>query len=107
ARQAEQARGRVAWLRPRRDRADLDEAEAQPEQRVDVGAVLVQARGQAHRVGEVETERAGGEGPRRGAEKGARAHAVRALELPEAGPVGALGLQAEQNRAQRAVLLRR
>src|SRR3546814_15045581 len=57
ARQPEHARLRVARLRLWRDRADLDEAEAQRQQRVDVGAVLVQPRGQADRVAEGHAER--------------------------------------------------
>src|SRR3546814_15665581 len=60
ARQPEHARLRVARLRLWRDRADLDEAEAQRQQRVDVGAVLVQPRGQADRVAEGHAERARG-----------------------------------------------
>lgn len=50
-RQAEQARPGIARLRSRSDGADLDEAETELAEPVDGVAVLVQARGQPHRVG--------------------------------------------------------
>ncbi len=53
-RQPEQTRPGIARLRPRRDAAELDEAEAECGERVDVLGVLVEARREAHRVGEVE-----------------------------------------------------
>ena len=70
--QAEHARLRIARLRPRRDRADLDEAEAQRQQRVDVRAVLVQAGGQADRVGNVRPKALVGSGAGCGASSGLR-----------------------------------
>ena len=54
ARQAEQARARVAGLRPRRHGADLEEAEAQAGERIDVRCVLVQARSKTYGIGELE-----------------------------------------------------
>ena len=51
-RQAEHARFRIARLRARRDGAHFDGAKTQVGQRIDVGAILVQARGQADRVRE-------------------------------------------------------
>ena len=53
-RQAEQPRLGVARLRARRDGADFDETEAQLGKAVDGRAILVQAGGQADRVGEVQ-----------------------------------------------------
>jgi hypothetical protein len=50
-RQAEHARLRITRLRLRRDRADLDEAESQRQQRIDMGAVLVEPGGEADRFG--------------------------------------------------------
>jgi hypothetical protein len=55
--QPEHPRLRVARLRPRRDGADLDEAEAEREQRVDAARVLVEAGGQADGRRELEPER--------------------------------------------------
>jgi hypothetical protein len=47
-------------LRFRRHRADLDEAEAEPQQRIRHLGALVETRGHADRIGEVEPERAHG-----------------------------------------------
>jgi len=49
--QPEQPRLRISNLRPRRDGADLDAAEAQPAERVDRVAFLVQPRRQTDAVG--------------------------------------------------------
>ena len=54
----EQARARIATLRPRRDAADLDESEAEAKCAVRHLAVLVEACGEADGVGEVEPENA-------------------------------------------------
>ena len=54
--EAEQPRPRIAALRLRRHRADLDKAEAEPQQRVRHLGVLVEARGHADRIGEIEAE---------------------------------------------------
>jgi hypothetical protein len=51
--QAEEARFRVAGLGARRGAADLEKAEARARQRCDRLGVLVEARGQAHGVGQV------------------------------------------------------
>ena len=48
---------RIAGLRPRRHGADLDEAEAEREQRVGHLAVLVEAGGEPDRIGEIEAEK--------------------------------------------------
>ena len=52
----EQARPRIAGLRPRRHGADLDKAEAEAQQRVRHLRVLVEAGGDADRIGEIEPE---------------------------------------------------
>ena len=52
----EQARARIARLRLRRHGADLDEAEAEPEQRIGHLGVLVEPGRHADRIGEVEPE---------------------------------------------------
>src|SRR5712691_3438066 len=56
-RQPEQARLGIARLRSRRHRPDLDEAEAQLRQRVDVLRVLVEAGCQADRIRKLQPER--------------------------------------------------
>ena len=48
-------------LRPRRQRADLDEAEAEPQQRARRFGVLVEAGGKPERIGEIQAEGANGE----------------------------------------------
>ena len=57
-RQPEQARLRVARLRTRRDGADLDEAETERAECVEVLAVLVQPGRKPDRVGKLDAERA-------------------------------------------------
>ena len=52
----EQARPRIAGLRQRGDGTDLDEAETEPQQRVRHLRVLVEAGGNADRIGEIEPE---------------------------------------------------
>ena len=52
----EQARARIAGLRQRGDRADLDEAETQPQQRVRDLRVLVETRRDPDRIGKIEPE---------------------------------------------------
>ena len=54
--QAEEPRFRIAGLRARRDRPNLDEAKAEPQQCVRHLPVLVETRGQSHRVREIEAE---------------------------------------------------
>ena len=61
ARQAKQPRPGIAGLGARRQRADLDEAEAGAEQRAGNLGVLVEARRHAERIGERQTERRDGE----------------------------------------------
>ena len=51
----EQARPRIARLRPRRERADLDEAEAQPEHLLRHLGILVEARGEPDGRREIES----------------------------------------------------
>ena len=54
--QSEQPRPRIADLRLRRHRADFDEAETEPQQRVGHLRVLVEARGHADRIGKIQAE---------------------------------------------------
>jgi hypothetical protein len=70
--EAEEARRRIARLRPRRHRAGLDEAEAEPQHRVRHLGMLVEAGGESDGIGEFpppqrdgEARRIGGEGARR------------------------------------------
>ncbi len=49
----EDARTLIAGLGPRRHRSDLDEAEAQPQQRIGNRGVLVKARGNSDRIGKI------------------------------------------------------
>ena len=56
-RQPEQARTRIARLRQRRHRAGLHEAEAETRQRAHHPGVLVEAGGDADRVGEAQPHR--------------------------------------------------
>ena len=53
SRNAEQARPRIARLRPRRHAAQFEEAEAERGERVDVLGVLVEAGGEADRIREI------------------------------------------------------
>ncbi len=74
-RQPEHPRARVARLGLRRDRSDLDEPEAHPQERVRRLGILVEAGGHADRVRELEPERAHlqariGRDPRRPARAG-------------------------------------
>ncbi len=93
--QAEQARARVAGLRPRGGGADLDEAEAGAAERGEGVGVLVEAGGEAERVRQVEAGEAGGE-PRRGDR--ARARAEAGAEPEDGEPVRGLGIEAAQER---------
>ena len=91
----EQPRPRISRLRPRRDRADFDVAEAQRAQRVEVVAVLVETRGQADRMRKTKAQksrRRGGRGPMARASKGA-ASSSRAGQA-----MRALGRQSLQHR---------
>ena len=54
--QAKQPRPRIAALRLRRHRADLDKAETEPQQRVRHLGALVEARGHADRIGKIQAE---------------------------------------------------
>ena len=54
--EAKQPRPRIAALRLRRHRADFDKAETEPQQRVGHLRALVEARGHADRIGEIQAE---------------------------------------------------
>ena len=96
ARQAEDARARVARLRPGRQRADLGEAQAKGEQRVRHLGVLVKAGGDAERVGKGEAERLDREARVVRCGLAPRAEAQRAQRQP----VRRLGVEPQQERMQ-------
>jgi len=102
-RQAEQARLRIAGLRARGDGADFDEAETQREQCIDVLAILVQAGGQADRIGEGQPEH--GARHRRDAcgQQRRGAGAVGQVQCGQAEAVGALGVEREQEGAGKRI----
>ena len=54
--EAKQARARIAGLRPRRNGAGLDKAEAEPQQHVRHFRILVETRRHADRVGKIQSE---------------------------------------------------
>ncbi len=105
--QAEHARLRVAGLRPRGHGADLDETEAQRQQCVDVLAVLVHAGGHTDRVGKGQSEQLGRQRRTRAGQQADAAGVERKVDRLEADPVGAFGVQAEQERAGEGVHRRR
>src|SRR6185369_2474157 len=95
-RNAEQARLRVAVLGARRDRADFEETEAEPGQAVDVVAVLVQAGGEADRIGELEAhdlDRAGGD---RLGQAAGKAGGIQERDAAHADTVGGFGVEREE-----------
>ena len=69
--QPEEPRLRIARLRPRRRRADLEKAEAGPRQRRQRHGVLVEARGEPHRVRQLQPGQPRAQ-PRRGDRPAAR-----------------------------------
>ena len=84
----EHPRRRIALLGKRRDRADLDEAEAEGKDRVRHLAILVEAGGHADRIGKVEAEEvlpqariAGGGGPKRHRRQRFQRQAVRGFRI--------------------------
>ena len=102
-RQPEHARLRIARLRLRRHRADLDEAEAQREQRIDVRAVLVEAGGQADRIRERQPERLGRQRLRPAGQQRIEPAAVSRFQRRQPERVRALGVELEQERAGESV----
>ena len=102
-RQAEHARFRVAGLRLGRDRADLDEAEAQRQQCVDVRAVLVETRGEANWIREGQAEGLGREGSRFARHQRIETGAVRSLKRVERERMRTLGVETEQEWARKPV----
>ena len=91
-RQAEHARLRVAGLRARRHRADLDEAEAERGQRVDVFAVLVEPGGQADGVGKVKPHHRDRVRLERTGEQAGNAGAVEKIDAGHTQTVGEFGV---------------
>jgi hypothetical protein len=94
--QAEQAGLGIAGLGPGRHRAHLDEAEAELAQGVDGLAVLVQAGGQAHRVGKVQAHHPLGQGGDPGQEGLQQAQAVGVPQPGHGQVVGGFRVELEQ-----------
>jgi hypothetical protein len=99
-RQPEEPRARVAGLREGRDRARLDEAEARPRQRMERDRVLVETRGEAHRIGQAEPRDLGAQA-RTGDEAGQRRHP--GAQRGEREVVRALRVEPAQEREARAL----
>ncbi len=94
-------RGRgLPALRPRRDAADLDKAEAEPQQRVRHLAILVEARRHPDRIGKIQPEGAHLQ-PR--IVRAAPARQRRPLQRPQSQPVGILRVETMQERARQAL----
>ena len=102
-RHAEQSRARIARLGERRQGPDLDEAEAQSRERIDAGAVLVEARGKSHAIGKLEAHQAPRGGAPRGRTTSHEPQGIGYAQRPQSELVHALGLEPEQERTQRTV----
>ena len=87
----------------RRRRADLDEAETERGERVDVRAVLVETGGESDRIVEAQAEHVDRQRLRPRGEQRVEARAVRGFDRGEAEIVRALGVEAEQERAGEGV----
>ena len=99
--QAEQAWFGVAVLRLGGDGADFDKAEAECEQGIDVFAVFVEAGGEADRVGQVQAHQRGGQAD--GGGGGQQLVLLRFLQRVQCEVVGLLGIEAEQQRADKGI----
>jgi hypothetical protein len=99
-RQPEQARTRIARLRPRRDAADLDQAETDIEQRVRYLGVLVEARREADRIGQAPAPDFDAEDRRVGL---AVARHQPALQRTHGEPVGGFSLEAREDQIEQRV----
>ena len=91
--QAEQARLRIAVLRPGCNGADFDEAETECGQRIDVFAVFVQSGGQPYRIGQLQAHQFGGAAARR--HGGGQSETGGQFQHGQSGVVGLFGFQAE------------
>ena len=96
--QPEQARLRVAGLGTGRDRADLDETEAEMGQPAQIVAVLVQSGGKTDRVGEIQAHHPAGPGY-----PGFRDQPAQMIEQFEGGFVGGFGVLGEGQRTDQLV----
>jgi hypothetical protein len=97
--EAEQARAGIAGLRQRRQRPHLDEAEAEAEHLAEDLRILVEARGQADRVGKGEAGKLDGRGP----DRARRPAGGKQLQRRDRGAVGALGVEREGEGAKEGV----
>jgi len=102
-RQAEQPRPRVARLRARRHRADLDEAEAERAERIQVFGVLVQSGGEPHRVGETDAEGIHRQVRNGRREAGGKPAAPGRVQSAQGQAMGGFGIQGEKQRAQELI----
>ncbi|SVJ78053.1 Uncharacterised protein [Klebsiella pneumoniae] len=102
-RQAEQARPGIARLRSRSDGADLDEAETELAEPVDGVAVLVQARGQPHRVGKLQAQHRDRQTGRLGRQQAVQAQAAAGPDQVDGQFVGGFRGQFEQQLAGQGV----
>ncbi len=102
-RQPEHARPRIARLRARRHGAHFDEAEAERAQRIDVGAVLVQARRQPDRVRERDAHHRAGLRRHARADAARQPQRMRALELVQREVVRVFGVHRKQQRAGKRI----
>ncbi len=100
---AEQARRGIARLRPRRDRADLDEAETESEQRIHMRAVLVETGGQSDRIGKAQAQGRRRQCRRRAHQKTLQSGRVHAIEPPQRTVVRAFGIHRHQQWAGEGV----
>ena len=105
--ETEQARARIAGLRARRHGADLDEAEAEPQQRVRHLGILVEAGREADRIGEIQPEGADRKprivGPRRRQRRQlqrAQREPVRVLRVETTAGTGARGARKGRSRRE-------
>ena len=97
-REAEQARAGIAGLRARRDAADLDESEAQPQQGIDRLGIFVEARGDADPVGKAQAECR--DALARMRSRGGQRHRP---ERPHGETMSVLRIQAHEQRTQQGV----
>ncbi|MNN53154.1 hypothetical protein D3C81_1678910 [compost metagenome] len=101
--QTEQPRLRITRLRARRDGTDLDETEAQLGKAIDGVAVLVQAGGQADRIGEVQSHHRHRQAGRRLVEQAIQAETAAGTDQVDGQFVGSFRGQLEQELAGQAI----
>ncbi len=98
ARQAEQPRARVAGLRPRRHRSELDEAEPEPRQRRQMGGILVEAGCEPDAIAPAQAEQRDRVVDRPAGKDGEQAGPFESIDGREREPMDALAIEPEQQR---------